>query len=143
MIRRLSDKLRDAKTHGPTNDINGAYCLKRGNAFIVVVASNGLGWDHVSASLKTRCPTWEEMNFIKDEFFDPEEVVVQIHARRSAYVNNHNFCLHLWRPQTAEEISSIRAEWGDEWQYGNVSSPGTIPEPPAHLVGYKQLGRIN
>ena len=30
------------------------------------MASDGEGWDHVSISLSTRCPNWDEMNYIKD-----------------------------------------------------------------------------
>jgi hypothetical protein len=33
---------------------------------VVVIASDGMGWDHVSVSLKDRCPTWEEMCLVKD-----------------------------------------------------------------------------
>ncbi len=63
------------------------------------VATYGLGWDHVSVSRKDRIPTWEEMCFVKDCFFDPEDCVVQYHPPRSKYRNCHPRCLHLWRPQ--------------------------------------------
>jgi hypothetical protein len=58
-------------------------------------------WDHVSVSLPDRCPTWEEMCFIKELFFAPDEVAMQLHPVKD-YVNNHPFCLHLWRPLDAE-----------------------------------------
>lgn len=71
--------------------------------------SDGLGWDHVSVSLKPgerrktgpikRCPTWEEMCFIKSLFWDDEEPVMQLHLPKSQWVNNHPYCLHLWRPK--------------------------------------------
>lgn len=63
-----------------------------------MVASIYGGWDHVSVSRKTRCPTWEEMCALKDLVFEPEETVMQLHPEKSEYVNNHPFCLHLWRP---------------------------------------------
>lgn len=62
-----------------------------------IIWSFGGGWEHVSCSLRKRCPTWEEMCKVKDMFFEPEEVVVQFHPRRSEYVNIHPHCLHLWR----------------------------------------------
>ena len=62
-----------------------------------VIASDGGGWEHVSVSLPTRCPTWDEMTMIKSIFWSPEDCVVQYHPPESEYVNNHNFCLHLWR----------------------------------------------
>lgn len=131
---QATPELLDAKIKGG-DDISGLYLLKRGNAQLRVVASNGVGWDHVSVSLPTRCPTWEEMCWVKDKFFEPEEVVMQLHPARSQYVNNMPYCLHLWRPQNAEYIAAVIADWGDEWPYGEVESPGVIPTPPAHLVG--------
>ena len=63
-----------------------------------VIASDGAGWEHVSASLKVRTPTWTEMCFLKDLFWGEEETVLQLHPPRSRYVNNHPYCLHLWKP---------------------------------------------
>lgn len=67
---------------------------------IVSAADYGIadGWEHASVSTQTRCPTWEEMCFVKDCFWEPEEDVLQFHPRQSAYVNVHPFCLHLWKP---------------------------------------------
>jgi len=64
----------------------------------MIIFSDGGGWDHVSVSLKTRCPTWEEMCHVRDIFFMPEEYAVQYHPPKSLYRNIHPFCLHLWRP---------------------------------------------
>jgi hypothetical protein len=65
-----------------------------------VIASFGDGWDHVSVSLnEKRCPTWDEMCFVKNIFFRPDEAAMQIHPSKEEYVNNHLHCLHLWRPQ--------------------------------------------
>jgi len=69
---------------------------------MIILFSNGGGWDHVSVSLKSKkIPNWEEMCFVKDLLFDSEEVVVQFHPRKSEYVDNHP-CLHLWKNQTTE-----------------------------------------
>lgn len=40
------------------------------------------------------------MCFIKDLFWGEEEVVMQLHPAKSQYVNQHDYCLHLWRPKT-------------------------------------------
>ena len=64
---------------------------------VVIIASWGGGWEHVSASLRKRCPSWEEMCMIKDIFWDDEECVVQYHPPKSKYVNCHPHCLHLWK----------------------------------------------
>lgn len=55
-------------------------------------------WEHVSVSLQRRCPTWEEMCWVKGEFWNDDECVIQFHPPKSDYVNEHRFCLHLWRP---------------------------------------------
>ena len=77
---------------------NGAFTvsLRRGQT-VFIIASDLLGWEHVSVSRKDRCPTWEEMFQVKAMFWDAEDVVVQYHPRESDYVNNHPNCLHLWR----------------------------------------------
>ena len=67
-----------------------------------VIASWGSGWDHVSVSTAHRCPTWDEMTAIKNVFFRPDEIVMQLHPAEENYVNLHPFCLHMWRPQLAE-----------------------------------------
>lgn len=45
-----------------------------------------------------RCPTWEEMCYIKDLFWDTTDCVIQYHPPESHYVSQHHYCLHLWRP---------------------------------------------
>lgn len=68
--------------------------------------SDGLSWEHVSVTVShrkkeaTRCPTWEEMCFIKNTFWNEDEVVVQYHPAKEDYVSCHHFCLHLWRSTT-------------------------------------------
>ena len=81
-----------------------------------VIASDGEDWEHVSVSLPDRCPVWEEMRIMKDLFWGDEDTVIQIHPPKSDYVNNHQYCLHLWRPTKRD-----------------------IPLPPSAMVGYKNV----
>lgn len=100
--------------------LNGAFeiqgpCGER----LRIIATDGKdelseGWEHVSVSTHRRTPNWREMCFVKDLFWGQEETVVQFHPPKSEYVNNHPFCLHLWR---------------------HVSLPQ--PMPPAIFVGIK------
>ncbi|MFL6416129.1 MAG: hypothetical protein ACJ74Y_10745 [Bryobacteraceae bacterium] len=87
-----------------------------------VIASDGeeTGWEHVSVSLtdSVKCPSWMEMCIVKDLFWNPEEAVMQLHPPKSEYVNNHEGCLHLWRP-----VPQMICE---------------IPLPPSILVGLKE-----
>lgn len=82
----------------------GAFCMPTptGDAFLYVVASTGGGWDHVSVSLPTRCPTWEEMSAVKRAFFRRMEWAVELHPSQSENLSLHPYCLHLWRCQFAE-----------------------------------------
>lgn len=80
---------------------NGAFrFVRQGNIFRCIISDGG-GWDHVSISIENRkrCPTWEEMCWVKYMFFAEDEAVVQFHPAKKDYVNNHPYCLHLWRCQ--------------------------------------------
>lgn len=54
-------------------------------------------WEHVSISCADRCPTWEEMQYVKELFWDDTETVLQFHPRCNKYKNLHPFTLHLWK----------------------------------------------
>lgn len=100
--------------HWQTGDLgdskNGCF-INRAKG-MVVVASSGEGWDHVSVSFRDRCPTWDEMEDVRRDFFSPTDTVIQIHPPLADYVNLCKNCLHLWRP------------WHSE-----------IPLPPREFVG--------
>lgn len=99
---------------------NGAFTLPSRvspDRTLYIIASDGLLWEHVSVSVsgkrgRVATPVWDEMCQVKDVFWDPEDVVMQLHPAKSAYVNCHPHTLHLWRPMQ-----------------------GQIPTPPAILVG--------
>lgn len=92
--------------------------IKGGGTTLLLAISSGVdeenGWEHVSVSCEDRCPTWDEMCFVKDIFWAEEELVVQYHPPKSLHVNFHPHCLHMWR--------SLRMP---------------IPAPPTFLVGPK------
>jgi hypothetical protein len=69
---------------------------------LLVIASDGQGWDHVSVSRYDRCPTWAEMEQIKRLFFKDDETAMQLHVPPEDHVSVCRFCLHLWRPQDRE-----------------------------------------
>jgi len=56
-------------------------------------------WEHVSVVVRgsSKCPDWDTMCFVKQLFWDSEDEVIQIHPKKSCYINLHNGCLHLWR----------------------------------------------
>lgn len=76
----------------------GRYYDSRTNKWLTFVFSWGMGWEHLSVSMPSRTPTWEQMCTMKDIFFEEEEVCVEYHPKKSEYVNNHSHCLHIWKP---------------------------------------------
>jgi hypothetical protein len=78
-------------------------CLRLDDGPTVIFSRNA-DWEHVSVSLPDRCPTWAEMQFWKEMFWSDSETVMQLHPSKDRYVNNHPFCLHLWRPRRGMKI---------------------------------------
>lgn len=64
----------------------------------------GYGWEHVSVSLPNRCPTWNEMCFVKKLFWGEDVTVVQFHPKKEDYKNLHPYCLHLFRHADGHEL---------------------------------------
>ena len=79
------------------NSIEGCFQIMYKNKRLHVQSGCGGGWDHVSVSLKHRCPTWNEMCYIKDIFWEPNETVIQFHPAADVKKNLHKYCLHLWK----------------------------------------------
>ncbi|WP_143809151.1 DUF7694 domain-containing protein [Paraburkholderia susongensis] len=91
------------------------------------IALTILGQPYSKATVagEKRCPLWSEMAWVKDQFFEPCEAVMQLHPPREQYVNNHPYCLHMWRPHRE-----------------------AIPLPPVTMVGIagmtpQQLAQMN
>ncbi len=121
MSFHVPNKLRIRGGHmGSTDAIgnNGIFEISLAHSQkFMTIASDGLGWEHVSISRRDRCPTWQEMCQIKEMFWDDTDCVVQYHPAESEYVNQHPFCLHLWRQAGLQ----------------------TMPMPPSILVGFKKV----
>jgi hypothetical protein len=102
-------------THGWSGDETcGAFRMpsKIDGQDLIIIASSGDGWEHVSVSRARRCPNWPEMEYVKRMFFKDDETVMQLHVPESEHINCHPNCLHLWRPTNE-----------------------TIPRPPGWMVG--------
>lgn len=69
---------------------------------LVIIASSGEGWDHVSVSRKNRAPNQTELAHVHRLFFQNTETAVQYFVPPTEHVNNHPHCLHLWRPLEGE-----------------------------------------
>lgn len=67
-----------------------------------IIACDGeeTGWEHVSVSFVERskkCPSWNDMCFVKNLFWADDACVVQFHPASKDYISLHHGCLHLWR----------------------------------------------
>lgn len=93
----------------------GCFYMPIGNEYFQIIASNQYGWEHVSVSNHNRCPTFEEMVFVKEMFFRPGEVVFQLHPKKENYINFCETCLHLWRPSginiPTPDISAVLSKY--------------------------------
>lgn len=101
----------------------GIFIIRYQSDNLACIATNGDGeeplWEHVSVTVKNRkmvtlprCATWEQMCFVKNQFWHESEVVIQYHPAKADYISFHLFCLHLWRPVGVE-----------------------LPQPPTHYIG--------
>lgn len=79
------------------------------------IFSWGCGFEHLSVSTPIKTPTWEQMCFMKDIFWREDEVCMQLHPKKEDYVNNMQYCLHIWKPINIE-----------------------IPTPPNIMVGFRK-----
>lgn len=97
----------------------GAFLIPHPNPIstltLAAIASSQGGWEHVSVSLPSRCPTWEEMAYVKGLFWEDTDCVIQYHPPRTDYVNNHRYCLHMWRP------TGVDLPRPPTWMVGDVS----------------------
>lgn len=115
---------RNRATIIPSDGPSHRAVLHCGQAKLLVIATCLEGWEHVSVSVFTdrgnaschRCPTWEEMRFVRDFFWGEDEIVTQFYCPQ---VKDDGRCLHLWRPAD-----------------GQVRLPG--PELLGHFIQYAQ-----
>ena len=79
------------------------------------IFSWGCGFEHLSVSTPVRTPTWEQMCFMKDIFWNDDEVCMQLHPKKEDYVDNMPYCLHIWKAIDKD-----------------------IPTPPSIMVGFRK-----
>ena len=76
--------------------------------------TKAMGWEHLSVSFDDMLPDWNYMQKMKEMFWKDDEECFQLHPKKENYINNHNYCLHIWRPLEQQ-----------------------IPIPPTILVGFR------
>ena len=83
---------------------SGLHCLAS-----VEEKADGYPWLHVSFSRSDRIPSYQDMAFVRDRFFRPEDLVVQVFPPREEHYNHHPNCLHLWSRIGPRPIVDLRS----------------------------------
>lgn len=94
--------------------IGGRYYDQYNNKWLNFIFSYQMGWEHLSVSMPSKTPTWDQMCMMKDIFWGKDEACVEYHPKEEDYINNHKHCLHIWKPTNVE-----------------------LPTPPSILVGFR------
>lgn len=88
---------------------HGALLIKEQG--LKALFSNSLGWEHVSVSRRSKMPSWQDMDWIRRQFWSEDCTAMQLHVPPADHIDLHKYCLHLWRP-----------------------TDGQIPRPPHYMV---------
>jgi hypothetical protein len=73
--------------------VNAKYNNKQAHVKFTSV----LDWEHLSVSFDDEIPTWDFMQEMKEMFWKDDEICYQLHPKKSEYINDNEYCLHIWR----------------------------------------------
>lgn len=79
---------------------DGAAYRNRTGLLVIIsccVEADGKNWIHLSVSKRKQYPSWDEFVQVKELFLGRESLAIQVLPPRSEWVNDHNFCLHLYQ----------------------------------------------
>lgn len=110
-IKKTPNLIIEAETDN--DGMGGKYYDKYSNKWLNFIFSYQLGWEHLSVSMPGKTPSWDQMCVMKNIFWNENEACVEYHPKKEEYVNDHEHCLHIWKPTEVE-----------------------LPTPPTILVGF-------
>ena len=90
--------------------LGGSYYDSISGKWLNFMFSIQMGWEHLSVSMPSKTPSWDQMCVMKDIFFEEEEECFEYHPKKSEYVNIHPHCLHIWRPIMTERLNAYREQ---------------------------------
>lgn len=88
--------------------IGGSYYDTVSGKWLNFIFSVQMGWEHLSVSMPSKTPSWDQMCVMKDLFWEDNEECFQYHPKKEDYVNIHPHCLHIWRPIVQERLDAYR-----------------------------------
>lgn len=79
---------------------NGQFLVPINGEIYLIMISDGMGWKHLSMSnaQKKVLPSWNTMSRAKDLFFADEDWCCQFFPAKEDYINDCEWCLHIWMP---------------------------------------------
>lgn len=84
---------------------------------LCVIASvdtiDGMDWLHVSASRRSRCPSYEDLARMKRDFIGEDLPAYQVFPKASEHRSLHPYALHLWAPLGADPFPDLHGERAD------------------------------
>lgn len=86
--------------------LGGSYYDSISGKWLNFMFSIQMGWEHLSVSMPSKTPSWDQMCVMKEIFFEDEEECFEYHPKKSDYVNIHPHCLHIWRPVIQERLNA-------------------------------------
>lgn len=100
-MKTLAEILRHPRvTRIHDGEDGGAFLVKRPvGRPLKVIASWGMGWDHVSVQHHEKTPTYQDMKMVKRIFFRSDEWAIEYHPPEEEYISVKDTVLHIWRPQ--------------------------------------------
>jgi hypothetical protein len=120
----------------PSDGFNGAFHITINGLELLALASDGMGWQHVSVSIArqpTHTPSWHIMCACKNLFWEDTDTVMQLHPPKALYVNHHPGCLHLWKPTMDGVIIPLPHPAMLGWEMEDGKSALEVPGLPQEV----------
>ena len=90
---------------------DGAFYRSRNGLKVMIsccLESDGKNWVHLSVSRRDRLPSWTEFVEVKELFLGKESLAIQVFVPRSEWVNDHQYCLHLYQCLDERPVPDFR-----------------------------------
>ncbi|MGB7709262.1 MAG: hypothetical protein WBL95_06935 [Microcoleus sp.] len=90
----------------------GWYKSRDGLAVIIScsIEQDGKTWIHLSVSRKKSIPTWADLVKVKEIFLGTDALAIQVLVPRDEWINEHEFCLHLYQCLDDRPVPDFRKE---------------------------------
>ena len=72
------------------------------------IFSTGCSFEHLSVSTPARCPTWEEMCYMKDVFWNDDEVCMQLHPINQEIPTPPSVLIGIRKGHELEDVEKMK-----------------------------------